>query len=254
MSEAEILDDANGVSDSCILHIDNYEGPLDVLWDLIKKSKIDITEISISHITEQYIAYLKVMGSMNVKIASEFIWMASELLFYKSMALLPTSELDDELFVPPLPPELIQRLLEYKKFQQSSELFKEMYEFQADVYVRENKYDDIEEDETYIDVSLLDLLKAFTRIFESQPTTQVKEIVFDEILVNTKIDYILELLKDKEYIVFTELFPKAPTRPEIVASFLAILEMAKTSMIKVRQHKVFGEIRILRSFSSKQLV
>jgi segregation and condensation protein A len=257
MSETEILDDlSNGAADSYILHINNYEGPLGVLWDLIKKSKIDITEISISHITEQYIEYLKMMEGMNVKIASEFIWMASELLYYKSLALLPTSEPDDELFVPPLPPELIQKLLEYKKFQQSSEIFKKMYELQTDIYVRENKYENhsnIEEDEVYSDVSLFDLLKAFARILESQTTVQIEEIVFDEILVSTKIEYVLDLLKDKEYIIFTELFSKMPKRPEIVASFLAVLEMTKTSMIKVRQHKVFGEIRILRSFSSELL-
>jgi len=254
MSETDILDDlSNGTSDSCILHINNYEGPLDVLWDLIKKSKIDITEISISHITEQYIAYLKMMEEMNIKIASEFIWMASELLYYKSSALLPSGELDDEFFVPPLPPELIQRLLEYKKFQQSSELFRQMYESQADIYVREDKHD-IEDGEIYSDVSLLDLLKAFSRILESQTTVEIEEIIFDEILVSAKIEFVLESLKDKEYIVFTELFSQMPKRPEIVASFLVILEMAKTSMVKIRQHKVFGEIRILRSFSAEKLL
>ena len=71
------------------LHIDNFSGPLDLLWDLIKRSKIDVTEVSLSEITEQYIAYLTVMENLNVKVATEFIWMASELLYYKSKALLP---------------------------------------------------------------------------------------------------------------------------------------------------------------------
>jgi hypothetical protein len=97
-----------------VLHIDNFDGPLDLLWGLIKKAKIDITEVSISQITEQYIAYLRLMEELNIQVASDFILMASELLYYKSRALLPGGEMEDEYFVPPLPPELIQKLLEYK--------------------------------------------------------------------------------------------------------------------------------------------
>ena len=245
----------NGELDSkYVIHIDNFDGPLDILWDLIKKSKIDITEISISDITVQYIEYLKMMEKMNVRIASEFIWMASELLFYKSRALLPSENIDDEYFTPPLPPELINKLLEYKKFQQSSQFFREQLEFQADVYMRHNEPEDLEGGrEEYLEVSLFDLLKAFASVLESQSTVEQEEIIFDEILVSDRIEYITELLKESDFIIFTEIFINRPSRPEVVATFLAILEMAKTKIIKIVQHRVFGEIRLVRNFSSKQI-
>ncbi|MCK7484076.1 MAG: segregation/condensation protein A [Candidatus Moduliflexus flocculans] len=105
MAENEIINpEGSEKENSYIVNIEKYSGPLDVLWELIKKSKIDITEISISQITEQYIAFLKIMEDMDVKVASDFILMASELIYYKSRALLPTGEVEDEYFTQPLPP------------------------------------------------------------------------------------------------------------------------------------------------------
>lgn len=233
---------------SYIIHIDNFDGPLDVLWELIKKSKIDITEISISMITEQYLDFLKLMDSLNVKIAIEFIWMASELLYYKSKALLPTGDIDDEYFVPPLPPELIQKLLEFKKFQQSSMQLNELYDTTNNNYVRENNLDELFNNDDYVDASLFDLLKAFAEVIESERIIIQEEIVFDEILVSDRIDLILDLLKDNDAIVFTNIFTTRPSRAEVVATFLAILEMTKTKVIKIVQHRCFGEIRITRNF------
>ena len=240
---------------SYVVHVDNFQGPLAVLWDLIKNAKIDITEVSLADITEQYINYLKMMERMNVRIASEFIWMASELLYYKSKALLPSEDLEDEFFTPPLPPELIEKLLEYKRYQQSSQLFKEMYEVQTNVYSREPGTPGLEpaENDDYLEVSLFDLLKAFANVLDSQTTVEQEEIIFDEILVSDRIEYIANLLKEKEYILFMEIFTTRPNRPEIIASFLAILEMAKTRFAKILQHRVFGEIRIYRNFSSDQI-
>jgi len=236
------------------VHIDNFDGPLDILWDLIKKSKVDITEISISQITEQYINYLKVMETLNVKIATSFIWMASELLFYKSKALLPTEAMEDEYFTPPLPPELIAKLLEYKRFQKTAQLLREQYDFQADAFNRSPEpVDDLGEAEQYLEVSLFDLLKAFTTVLEHTPTAEIEEIVFDEILVSDRIEHITTILKEKDMVNFYEFFSPAPVRAEIVATFLAILEMAKTRMIKIMQNKVFGDIRISRNFKVDQI-
>ena len=151
-----------------ILHIDNFDGPLDLLWDLIKKAKIDITEITISTITEQYLGYLKLMEKLNVRVATDFIRMASELLFYKSCALLPAAQIEDEYFVPPLPPELVQKLLEFKKFQNASRRLIEEFEASANRYARENVYEEIIEMDDFGEVSLFDLLKAFAEVMESQ--------------------------------------------------------------------------------------
>ena len=162
--------------DRYIIHIENFEGPLDLLWDLIKKAKIDITEVSLSKITEQYIAYLKLMESINVKIATEFIWMASELLHYKSKALLPSGDIDDEYFVPPLPPELIEKLLEYKKFQKASGQMRDLYDQRSDIFTRQNNLEEMVGTDEYIEVSLFDLLKAFADVMESQSVIEQEEI------------------------------------------------------------------------------
>lgn len=254
MTENEIINPEGSEKDnSYIVNIDKYSGPLDVLWELIKKSKIDITEISISQITEQYIAFINMIEDMDVKVASDFILMASELIYYKSRALLPSGEVEDEYFTQPLPPELIQKLLEYKKYQKISDEFKELYETQNNVYVRNNASEDLGEEELYLEVSLYELLKAFSNVLNSTTTVDTKEIVFDEILVSDRIEYITELLKENESIIFNEIFSVKPTKAEIIASFLAVLEMSKTSMIKVQQHRVFGDIRILRNFSLERL-
>ena len=234
-----------------IVHIDNFEGPLDLLWSLIKKARIDITEISLAEITDQYLHYLRLMEQMNVNIAMDFIVMASELIFYKSRVLLPGEEMEDEYFVPPLPPELVQRLLEYKKYQQASKRLWEMYEIQSDSYFRINPPQvDSVDDPVLIDVSLFDLLNAFVKVLDSQETVEDREIVFDEILVSDKIRFITEKLQDREQILFNEIFSERPGRAEIVASFLAILEMSKTGLIKLMQHRTFGDIRIFRRFSN----
>lgn len=238
---------------SWIVNIDKFSGPLDVLWELIKKSKIDITEVSISGITEQYIAFIKMMESMDVRLASDFILMASELIYYKSRALLPSGEMEDEYFTQPLPPELIQKLLEYKKYQKSSDDLKDMYEKQDNVFIRENRPEDIGEEEFYLEVSLYDLLKAFSVVLNTTTAVESREIIFDEILVSDRIEHITQLLKENEAILFAEIFTGVPTKAQVIATFLAVLEMTKTLMIKVQQHRIFGDIRILRNFRLERI-
>jgi segregation and condensation protein A len=235
-------------SNSYILNIQNFEGPLDLLWDLIKKAKIDITEIFIAQITEQYLEYLKLMEKMNVKIASEFILMASDLLYYKSKALLPSGEIEDEYFVPPLPPDLVNKLIEYKKFQLTSLKLKDYYESYTDVFNRDNVIREINGDtvEDYIGVTLYDLLDAFAKILHKEEDIVQKEIVFDEILVSDMIVLISSILEKESNIFFSDLFSNKPRRMELIVTFMAILEMAKYGKIKILQHKVFGDIKILR--------
>ncbi len=238
---------------SYVVSIDQFSGPLDILWDLIKKSKIDITELSISEITEQYIAFLKKLEAMDVKLASDFILMASELLYYKSRALLPSGDVEDEYFTKPLPPELIQKLIEYKKFQKVSEELRICFDKQNDVFLRENTSLELGEEEYYYDVSLYELLKAFSVVLNSASVVESREILFDEILVSDKIDFLMQLLKERESLLFDEIFTAKPLRAEIIASFLALLEMTKSGIIKIQQHRVFGDIRILRNFDLEQI-
>lgn len=236
--------------DRYIIHVENFDGPLDLLWDLIKRSRMDITEVSLSTITSQYCQHLAAMKNMNVKVAVEFIWMASELIYYKSRTLLPSDEMEDEYFVPPLPPELIEKLLEYKKFQAASRNLLEMYELNADAYTRENDAEKMVGAEDYIDVSLFDLLKAFADVMESQRVIEKEEIVFDEVLVSDRISTITEMLAEKESVIFTEIFTSSRERPMIIATFLAMLEMVKSGVIRIMQNRMYGDIRLFRVFDT----
>jgi len=232
-------------SEKYVIHIDNFEGPLDLLWDLIKRSKIDIMEISLSHITEQYVAYLRLMEKLNIHVASEFILMASELLYYKSKAILPAADIEDEYFVPPLPPDLVEKLLEYKRFQIMSRKLIEGYDLQANCFSRNS--DSPIGDDVYLDLSLFDLLNAFVDVYDTARDVEEGEIVFDELLISDRIDFIKVLLRDQEHIFFNDLFTLQAHRSEIVVSFLAILEMAKSGLIRLLQHTIFGDIKIQRA-------
>jgi segregation and condensation protein A len=237
-------------SGNYILDIQNFKGPLDLLWELIRKAKIDVTEIYVAQITEQYIQYLKLMEEMDFKIASEFIITASELLYYKSKILLPSEEIGDEYFIPPFSPNLIEKLIEYKKMQLTSFKLKELYEHSDNFYTRTNP-ELVSEEEVYIDVNLFDLLKAFTTALNKKSEVIQKEIIFDEILVSDRIEYIIKTLKDKSRVLFHDLFQFPYNRAEIIATFLAILELAKRRNIKIIQYNVFGEIAIIANSLSK---
>ena len=234
-------------AETCVIAVEKFEGPLDLLWNLIKNSKLDITEIPLALVTEQYISYLKLMETLNIQVAAEFIVMASELIYYKSRALLPAEEMADEYFVPPLPPNLVQKLLEYKKYQAASEELKQMYERQSDCFVRNNIPGEITGDEIYLEVSLFDLLRAFAGVIDSKETIEQEEIVFDEVLVSDRISAIMDILMTRESVLFEELVTAASGRAMIIASFLAILEMSRMRRIRIMQHRIFGEIRVFRS-------
>ncbi|MGQ9843782.1 MAG: segregation and condensation protein A [Spirochaetota bacterium] len=229
----------------CILHIENFDGPLDLLWDLIKKSKIEITQVSIADITEQYLDYLKLIESINIPVAMEFIVMASELLYYKSKALLPGADIGDEFFVPPLPPELIQKLLEYKKYQIASKNLLKLHEMQSDVFTRQNVPITYEGD-VYIEVNLFDLLNAYVDVLEAEKEIEQQRIVFDEILVSDRIVLLVSILHERDKIEFHEIFTQNPGRMEVVVTLLALLEMTRIGAITVLQHAQFGNIYIFK--------
>ncbi len=240
--------DQNEQSEKYVIHIDNFDGPLDLLWNLIKRAKIDIVDVSISQITEQYIAYLRKMEQQNVSVAAEFITMASELLYYKSKALIPSGEIEDDFFIPPLPLELVEKLLEFKRHQLAARKMREMYEKQSESFSRENDFSKVTTDSEYTTMSLFDLLNAFVDVMSTTKTVEEREIVFDEILVSDRIEFIVTALRTKEQITFKQLFHSIPSVQEVVATFLACLELAKGSRIKIMQHNVFSTIHLFRNF------
>ena len=235
------------------VNLDIFEGPLDLLLFLIRKNEIDIHDIPISTLTEEYLQALQGMREADLNIAGDFLVMAANLMLIKSRMLLPvesTGDGEEEEIEDPRT-ELVQRLLEYKQFKEAAESFKGMELKQRDIFGRLLPMKSMspveeEEDEDGLNVNLYDLLKAFQKILEELPEHAVKEIPRDEVKVAQKINDILDALEESESISFTDIFKKQNSRQAMVATFLAMLELAKMRSIKIRQSNIFGDIRIFR--------
>jgi segregation and condensation protein A len=239
------------------LKLESFEGPLDLLLHLIDKSELDIMDLSISQITDQYMEYLHAMQELNLEIASEFLVMASNLLAMKSGQLLPRPiELDvplidyeDDTFDPRQ--ALMERLIEYKKFKQVAEELRVREEMRSQVFTRppENLAPyiaDAAEPNPVEGVSLFDLLDAFRKALQkAQPDEYVADVHRDEISVEGRMLEILDaLLFSNGRVGFFELLGDYRRRSDIVVTFLALLELMKKQKVRCLQDHLFQEIVI----------
>lgn len=225
--------------------INEFEGPLDLLLHLIKESKMDIFNIKIEEITEQYLGYIEHQESMNLEIASEYLVLASELLEIKSKLLLPNETAEEEDEEDPRE-ELVNRLLEYEAYKEITKTLKEKESIRQEIYTKapSNVSEYLsKEAEIETDLTLDDLIDAFQKFLErkkeSKPlSTKVTE---KEITVSSRRKDISRLLKKEGKISFFRLFPIV-TREYIVVTFLAILEMAKNNELTITQSETFEDI------------
>ncbi len=226
--------------------INEFEGPLDLLLHLIKESKMDIMNIEIESITKQYMDYLDEQEKMNLEIASEYLVLASELLEIKSKMLLPSykNEEDEEEEDPR--EELINRLLEYQAYKEITKVLQEKESLRKEIYTKspeniKNYIDEVKE--INIDVSLDDLVEAFKRYLQRKHDNKPlkTKVTVNEISVSSRRHDIKRLLKDKKKVSFFELFPII-SKEYVVATFLAILEMAKSQELKITQNDTFDDI------------
>lgn len=227
--------------------LEGFEGPLDLLLHLIKKDEIDIYNIPISRITEEYIRYLELLELLNLEIAGEFLVMAATLVHLKSRKLLPVvekSEGEDEELDPCQ--ELVRQLLEYKRYKEVAKILEDREYQQQKVYTRPPvKMEKVGEEEYVIEASLFDLLDAFRNVLNTVNPT-VREIIQEEIRIEEKISLILDLLIERESLLLEELFALESTKMEIIVTFLALLELIKQKKIKILQNRLFDKIRIFR--------
>jgi len=227
-----------------------FEGPLDLLLYLIKKEEVDVTDIPIARITGQYLEYLEVIKLLDLDIAGEFLVMAAELMRIKSRMLLPPEEqpVEEEEEEDPRA-ELVRRLLEYQKFKEAANRLGHLEATQKELFTRpfQKLSDAGEEEEEYFETGIFDLLSAFSRILQRMPKQILYEIVKDEFTVEGKVHEIFHLLVTQPVLYFSHLFEKAKNRLEVVAIFLAILELIRLQEIVVRQRTLFSEIEILRN-------
>ncbi len=222
-----------------------FEGPMDLLVHLIKKAEVDIYDIPISEITDQFLAYLEWMKLMNIDVAGDFVLMASTLTQIKSRMLLPARESEDEEDDPRL--EITRPLLEYLKIKSAAEQLNERDLLGDKTFTRsrDNRLlTSLKDDENLIQVGLFELIEAFQLILKKVSPDHKVNLMTDKISVHERISQITDLLELQDSVTFDELFTGKPEKSDIIVTFLALLEMAKLSLIRIAQHVQSGIIRI----------
>jgi len=226
-----------------------FEGPFDLLLFLIRKHEIDIYDIPIHDITNQFLEYIEIMKILDLEVAGEFIEMVATLMSIKARMLLPKPVFGDDDSIEDPRTELVERLLEYKKFKEAAS---EMYEYEdhrRKMYVRKffiKPQDDqpVSNEEYLQNVSLFDLLLAFKKALDNMPKVTYHEVKKIEVTIEEQTAYILDTLEKRSSILFSELITSFKDKIVIIVTFLALLELIKIRKIIVSQTQVFEEIKI----------
>lgn len=233
------------------IKLEIFEGPLDLLLYLVKKDHLNIYDIPISKITEQYMQYLNLMQMMDLNIAGEFLVMAATLMQIKSKMLLPADETTPVVEEEDPREELVRRLLEYEKFKEIAEDLRQREVSQQEVFKRpkaqsqEEKSRELEV--VYFEASIFDLIDAFTKALKDVPKDLFYEVIKDEFTIEQKIHELLHLLLTLPSLGVSELFQKAKNKIEAIVTFLAILELMRMKEVIARQKDLFSDIEIIRN-------
>ena len=237
------------------VRIENFEGPLDLLLHLIKKNELNIYDIPIAMIAQQYLEYLEAMKELNLNVAGDFLVMAATLLQIKSKMLLPVDEAaqDDEDGPDPRE-ELVRRLLEYKTYKEAARQLDDQEKLWREVFSRDPGFvsEPIEpavEELSLDNISLFDLVDALKEVLDRNPGSKLIEIVPDNLTVRERMNVILEMLEGKDSVSFVGLFEPSSHRLVIIVTFLALLELMKLRVARVFQTETFGPILVSRMFS-----
>ena len=237
------------------LQLEKFEGPLDLLLFLIKKDDIDICDIPISTITDQYMEFIKTMELLNLEVVGEFLVMAATLMQIKSKMLLPPDPLAEQPQEDPRS-ELVRRLQEYQQFKQVAENLKEKEAFRQSLFARlvdQQAMDEVKEDaqEVFIEASLFDLINALNVALTKIPEKQTYEVDEDQFTIEGQIHTILHRLVESPKISLAQLFAQASCKMEVVCTFVAILELIRLKEIVAFQRRAFDDIEILRNHSNE---
>lgn len=225
--------------------LDVFEGPLDLLLHLVKKNEVDLTDIPIAKITDQYMGYLELFQQLDLDIAGEYLVMAATLLHLKSRTLLPGDETPEEEEGNDPRAELVRQLLEYQRFKEAAEMLHRRDMLDRDVFARDPAHDegDLEQEVVY-DVSLGDLLDALQDVLKRAAPEVVHEVVLEQISLRERICFVLDALRERQTLMFTDLFPIGSTRLQMLTTFLGLLELVRMRMVQVLQEEQFGPITL----------
>lgn len=224
------------------IQLDNFSGPLDLLLHLIKTNEMDIYDIPMVDITEQYLTIIEQMKQLDLDLAGEFLLMAATLIHIKSRLLLPVSaEVEDEEEDPRA--ELVRRLLEYQRYKQAAESLSGIPLLNRDVFAPQFvPVEFIDETDADISVGVYQLAEAFHRLLRDAPVEVFHEVIREQLSVAERIQTVLQRLSLDQRVALRDFFVVKPSRLELVVTFLATLELVKMRMIKVEQVSEFGEI------------
>jgi segregation and condensation protein A len=226
---------------------DVYEGPLDLLLDLIRKQDIDIYDIPIAKITAQYLAYVEKIRELDVNVAAEFIYMAAVLIHIKSKMLLPRDPLATAEEQDDPRNELVNRLLEHEKFKSAAQMLLQKQQIEDAVLTNPSMKEFIEAEGTEPELAadVIDLVKTFQQVLERVRTRPVLNVDEESVTVGQMIDYLRRRLSlEDRPIRLKQMLLQVSSRQALVCMFLALLELVRLQAIQVRQEKLFGEIAI----------
>jgi segregation and condensation protein A len=223
-----------------------FEGPLDLLLHLCRDNKVDLKDIPIAAITEQYLAYLEVMVTLNLEVAGEFLVVAATLLHIKSRLLLPPDETGEGEEGDDPRRELVQQLVEYQRYKEAGLALRALEEQRSSTFTRESLGPEGPPRTDYpLEVSLFDLLAALRRVIDQMPKTDHVEIRNERLSVAQRIAEVLEMMADGREIAFEDLFRDSREINDVVITFLAVLELVRLRLIRVWQVDAYGAIRIV---------
>ncbi len=245
------------MSSSLNFYLEQYEGPLDLLLDLIRKQQIDIRDIPIASITAQYFEYMEKARQMDIDLSAEFVFMAATLIYIKSKMLLPQDPMlakEDESGDPRQ--ELVDRLLEHEKFKNAAEMLQQKRLIEDNVWSNPQvKAFIAEEDDPGLSATLFDLVKAFGEVLERTKNRPIYEVAGEDVSVADMMLYLKSVflsVGEDEPVFIVRVFEQQRSRRAMIALFLAVLEMVKMQAVEVCQQDLFGEIalRRLKSFEA----
>jgi segregation and condensation protein A len=239
------------------IKLENFSGPLDLLLHLIKSQEMDIYDIRIVEITEQYLTIIDQMKQLDLDVAGEFLVMAAQLIHIKSRMLLPVSEeLAEEEGEDPRA-ELVKRLLEYQRYKQAAALFEQWPQLERDVFLPRGVFDDLLQVESSHDaelsISIYQLASAFHQLMSHVKTEVFHEVVRESLSVSDFIARISRRLIDHSRISFRDFFQIGFQRAELVVTFLALLELTRMRMVRIDQVAPFSDIWLTRVATTDQL-
>lgn len=230
------------------VHLAIFDGPLDLLLHLVRENRLDVHDIPIAKITEQYLAYLEVMKALDLEVAGEFLVMASTLLYIKSRSLLPRQdeEAGEEEDPEALRAELSRRLVEYEKIKEAAARLGERPLLGREVFARDFLGEEIPEGEVLLtELSLADLITAFKDVLERMPKREAVDVYVERLPIADAIAFLLDRLREEGSIRFDRLLEEFPTKSELISFFLGILELVRMKTVKAYQAVPMGLITIV---------